>query len=216
MTATVAAAAAEQEARELDSYRDDGLLARALGRMLGPRVPVAPVLLVLAGAAPVAAAIVVGRADVGVAGVLVSWLVLCAGVSAGRPLADPLRWAVPPLVRAAEYATLIWLASLHGASALPAAYALLAVLAFRHYDGVYRLRHRAGAGLGWVQAVAGGWDGRVLAAFVLLAAGALPAGYYVAAALLGAAFVGDAAVGWIIEGRTERPTDYEDEEDEAQ
>jgi hypothetical protein len=216
MTATVAAAAAEQERRELAAYRDDGPLARVLGRTLGARLPVPPVVLVLAGALPLAVAIVAGGADDLVAGVLVGWLVLCAGASAGRPHADPLRWAAPPLVRAAEYATLIWIAALHGSSALPAAYALLAALAFRHYDRVYRLRHRDESAAGWVNAVAGGWDGRVLAAFVLLAAGALPAGYYVAAALLGAAFAGDAVAGWIIEGRTERPADYEDEEDEAQ
>jgi hypothetical protein len=216
MTAAVATAAAEQERRELAAYRDDGAPARALGRVLGPRVPVAPVLLVLAGALPTAVAIAAGGASTAVVGVLLAWLVLCGGVSAGRPNVDPLRWAVAPLLRAAEYAALIWIASRHGDSALPAAYALLAVLAFRHYDRVYRLRHRDESGLRWVDAVSGGWDGRVLAAFVLLAAGALPAGYYVAAALLGAAFVGDAVAGWIIEGRTERPGDYEDEEDEAQ
>ena len=37
----------------------------------------------------------------------------------------------------------------------------------------------------------GGWDGRLVAGFVLLAAGALPAGFFVAAAVLGAAFVGE-------------------------
>jgi hypothetical protein len=218
MSATIAPAAADQERRELTAYRDDGPLARLLARALGRRVPLAPVALVLAGALPLLAAIAIGGEDVDtwLAGVLVAWLVVCGGASAGRPHADALRWAVPPLLRLAEYAALIWIAALHGDSALPAAFALLAVLAFRHYDRVYRLRHRAGGGLDRVSTAGGGWDGRVLAAFVALAAGALPAAYYVAAALLGAAFVGDAAVGWIIEGRTERPAGYEDEEDEAQ
>jgi hypothetical protein len=218
MTATVAVAAAHQEQRELSAYRDDGPLALLLGRALGRRLPLPPVALALAGAVPLPVAIAIGGdgAETWLAGVLVAWLVLCGGASAGRPHAGALRWAVPPLLRLAEYAALIWIAALDGASALPAAFALLAVLAFRHYDRVYRLRHVRGGGLDWVSTAAGGWDGRVLAAFAALAAGALPAGYYVAAALLGAAFVGDAAVGWIIEGRTERPAGYDDEEDEAQ
>jgi hypothetical protein len=53
-------------------------------------------------------------------------------------------------------------------------------------------------------------------AFLLLIAGALPAGYFVAAAVLGVAFVGEAAYGWLAVGRVQRPLEYEDEEDEGQ
>ena len=52
--------------------------------------------------------------------------------------------------------------------------------------------------------------------FVLLVAGALPAGYFVAAAVLGVAFVGEAVYGWLAVGRVQRPLEYEDEEDEGQ
>jgi hypothetical protein len=67
-----------------------------------------------------------------------------------------------------------------------------------------------------VSAIAGGWDGRLIAAFVLLAAGALPAGFFVAAAVLGVVFVGETVVGWVVYGRVQRPLVYEDEEDEGQ
>jgi len=50
----------------------------------------------------------------------------------------------------------------------------------------------------------------------MLAAGALPAGYFVAAAVLGASFAGEAIYGWLAVGRVQRPLEYEDEEDEGQ
>ena len=58
---------------------------------------------------------------------------------------DQTRWAEPALLRAIEYAGLIWIAALAGESRVPAAFALLAALAFRHYDLVYRLRQRGTA-----------------------------------------------------------------------
>jgi hypothetical protein len=141
---------------------------------------------------------------------VVGWLVLAAGASSGRPHRDRLRWVVPPALRLAEYAGLLWLAALD--SAVPSAVALLAVLAFRHYDLVYRLRQRGDTPPAWLNAVAGGWEGRLLAAWVLLAVGALPAGLYVLAAVLGALFVGESAAGWA----RAAPALYEDEEDEGQ
>ena len=80
----------------------------------------------------------------------------------------------------------------------------------------YRLRHRGVMPAPWVSALSGGWDGRLVLAFLLLVAGALPAGYYVAAAVLGAVFVGEAAYAWFAVGRVQRPLEYEDEEDEGQ
>ena len=59
------------------------------------------------------------------AGALLAWLVVAAGVTGGRPLRDRLRWTVPPALRVAEYAGLLWLAAIAGASAVPAAFALL-------------------------------------------------------------------------------------------
>ena len=123
-------------------------------------------------------------------------------------------WAVTPLIRLSEYLALIWIAALHGESAYPAVYTLLAALAFRHYDLVYRLRHRGVVPARWVSALSLGWDGRLVLAFLLLAAGALPAGYFVVAGVLGAAFVGEAVYGWVVVGRIAQPLDDDEEDDE--
>jgi hypothetical protein len=120
------------------------------------------------------------------------------------------------MLRLAEYAGLLWLAALDSSAAVPGAFALLAALAFRHYDLVYRLRQRGDTPRGWLNAVGGGWDGRLVVGFVLLVAGALPAAFYVAAGLLGALFVGESAAVWARLARPEVPVLYEDEEDEGQ
>jgi hypothetical protein len=67
---------------------------------------------------------------------------------------------------------------------------------------------------GWLDAVAGGWDGRLVAAVVLLAAGALPAGLWVLAALLAVLFVFETVAEWRRFHAGEQPV-YDDEEDEA-
>jgi hypothetical protein len=134
----------------------------------------------------------------------------------GRPPGGRLAWAVPPLVRLVEYGGLVAIAALEGASALPAAFALLCALAFRHYDLVYRLRHRGETPPAWVNALAGGWEVRLLAAALLLAVGALPEAYWVAAAVYGAVFAGESAAGWATFSRARRPILYEDAEDEGQ
>jgi Family of unknown function (DUF5941) len=211
MTAVAVLAPAEP----ITVYRDDGPLARTLGAVLGRVVPLPAPLLIVLGLVPVLVAAVVGVSEP-VAAVIVAWLLLTASASSGARPRPKTRWAEPPLLRATEYITLIWIAGLAGSDAYPAAFALLAALTFRHYDLVYRLRHRGVVPARWVSALGGGWDGRVLVAFVLLVAGALPAGYYVAAAVLGAAFVGEAIYGWLAVGRVQRPLEYEDEEDEGQ
>jgi Family of unknown function (DUF5941) len=199
-------------------YRDDGPLALALGRALGPVVKLPAPLLIALGLLALVAAIAIGGADVslGVAGAVIAWVILTLGIASGTPPRPRIRWAEPPLMRATEYTALIWIAALEGPDAYPAAFALLAALTFRHYDLVYRLRHRGVVPARWVSRLSGGWDLRLVAAFALLAAGALPAGYFVAAGVLGVAFVSEAVYGWLAVGRVQRPLEYEDEEDEGQ
>jgi len=141
-----------------------------------------------------------------------TWLVLTAGASSGRPHTDRLRWAVLPVLRLAEYGTVLWLAAIAGGSGPPAAFALLAVVAFRQYDLVYRLRYQGGPPPQWVGDVAGGWEGRLIAAWVLLVAGALPAGLYVIAGVLGVVIVGESALSWARVQRASGVVEYEDEE----
>jgi phosphatidylglycerophosphate synthase len=198
----------------LEAYRDDGPLALALGRLAPPGLPAS--LLVLAGLAPPAIAIVLAGdgASWWLVAATLGWLVLLAGVSSGRPLRDRLRWAMPPALRAAEYGGILWIGAVAGA--VPAAFALLCAITFRHYDVVYRLRQRGETPPRWLNRAAGGWDGRLLAGLALGAAGALPAGFHVAAGLLALAFAGESIASWLTYGRTQQTPVYEDEEEDAE
>ncbi|MFL5844387.1 MAG: DUF5941 domain-containing protein [Solirubrobacteraceae bacterium] len=163
-------------------YRDDGPLAKLLGRAN----PVAPSLLLLLAVLPLGVVICLGeRGDAVVAAVL-AWLVLLGGLSrGGNTEADRFAWAIPSLLRAGEYAALIWLA--------PAAtLAVLTPLALRHYDLVYALRYRGGP----PTSPTGGWDGRLVIAFVLYVLDALPGGFYVLGGILGALFLADTVASW--------------------
>jgi hypothetical protein len=217
MSATTAIAPPRETTATLETYRDDGPISRALGSALGGAVALPPAALLVAAAIPLAAAVALGRDDASnvTVGVVIAWVVLCAGVSSARPHADSLRWLVPPLLRLIESASLIWIAAAAGPSSAPAAFALLAAVAFRQYDLVYRLRYRGVTAPRWVGDVGGGWDGRLLGGFVLLAAGALPAGFFVAAAVLAAVFVSESVAGWAQLRRAPGPALYEDEEDEG-
>jgi len=197
MTATVAPA---EQRPALPSntavYRDDGPLALAIGRAAGARVPVpAMALLLLGTGAILALAAFAGRdASTGLAAAAVAWLVLTLGLTSGRWPKESFHWTVPPIVRLGEYATLAWLAAI--ADAVPAAFALICALTFRHYDLVYRLRHRAEVPPRWLNLLAAGWEGRVIIAWLLLALGALPEAMYVWAALLGSVSVAETVVAW--------------------
>jgi hypothetical protein len=197
-------------------YRDDGPIARAIARELGGELPLPGSVLALFALLPLAVVVIVAGGDVSNfgAGVVLGWVLLLGGSAGGARGRPKIAWAVTPLLRLTEYVGLIWIAGLHGASAYPAAFALIFALQFRHYDLVYRLRHRGVVPARWVSALSLGWDGRVVLAYLLLVAGALPAGYYVVAAVLGVAFVGEAAYGWVVVGRVEQPIGDEDEEDE--
>ena len=91
--------------------------------------------------------------------------VLLAGASAGRPLRDRMRWTVPPALRVIEYARdPLGRPRSPAPSSVPAAFALLAAITFRHYDIVYRIRQRSSTPPRWLNRAAGGWDGRLLVA----------------------------------------------------
>ncbi|NED89642.1 CDP-alcohol phosphatidyltransferase family protein, partial [Streptomyces sp. SID11233] len=61
--------------------------------------------------------------------------VVSSALAVARPLKGALDWLVPPFLRAAEYGTILLLAARsdpHGA--LPAAFGLVAAVAYHHYD----------------------------------------------------------------------------------
>jgi hypothetical protein len=189
-------------------------LSRGRARGLTPEPELA---LVLVAVVPLLALIAFGGDSVSepVAGAAIAWMVLWGGIASGAPLGGNLRWALLPILRASEYGGLLWLAALAGSDAFPAAFALLAALAFRHYDLVYRMRLRGTPPPPWVGNLSLGWDGRLIGGYLLLVLGALPAGFFVVAAVFGVAFVADAVSVWVGGGRSE-PGELDDEEDEEE
>ncbi|MBB4157830.1 phosphatidylglycerophosphate synthase [Streptomyces cinereoruber] len=93
-----------------------------------------------------------------------------AGLAVAQPLKGALDWLVPPLFRAAEYTTVLVLAARSDSpGALPAAFGLVAAVAYHHYDTVYRIRGGTGAPPAWLVRVTGGHEGRTLLVTVLAA-----------------------------------------------
>lgn len=96
--------------------------------------------------------------------------VAAAGVAVAHSLKGPLDWLVPPIFRAAEYSLILILAARSEVNgALPAAYGLVAAVAYHHYDTVYRIRGGTGAPPAWLVRTIGGHEGRVLLVTVLAA-----------------------------------------------
>jgi hypothetical protein len=210
------AASATEAPRKLLAYRDDGPVAGAIGAVLGRAARIPPPALAVAGALPLFVAIVItgdGASDELIAGVL-AWFIVVAGASAGRLDTGRLRWISTPVLRATEYAALTWMGAIAGGSGVAAAFALMCVLAFRHYDLVYRQRHLGIDTPAWVGVLSGGWAGRLIAAWVLLVAGALPTGFFIAAAVFGVVFVAESAVSWLRSEPADELEVYDEEEDE--
>ncbi|MFJ6842034.1 DUF5941 domain-containing protein [Streptomyces griseoluteus] len=161
----------DRAARALADLADTGPLAGALGRVFKRGLPglAVPAVAFLGGAAVVACSALTGFGGwlpvVG-AGVYV----LTSALATARPLKGSLDWLVPPFFRAAEYGTVLALAAradVHGA--LPAAFGLVAAVAYHHYDTVYRIRGDAGAPPAWLVRAIGGQEGRTLLVTVLAA-----------------------------------------------
>lgn len=217
MSAVAATRSAASGARSrLDAYRDDGPLALALGRALGAAVPIPAALLTVLCGLPLVVLLAIdgGRVSEGGLGAAAAWAVLAGGVARGRPDTGRFAWIVPPVLRLLEYGTLLAFAALAGPPAVPACFALVAALAFHHYDTVYRLRHQGVAPPRWLSLAGGGWDGRILVGYVLLLAGAARTGFLVAAIVLVVVYVAESTSGWLRFTQAQRPALYDDEEDE--
>ncbi|GAA2258134.1 hypothetical protein GCM10010415_19770 [Streptomyces atrovirens] len=164
----------DRAARALADLADSGPLVQALtGPLKNParRLPgfTAPAVALLGGLAVVATALLTGFGG--------PWTIVAAGgyvltsaLAVARPLKGALDWLVPPFLRAAEYGTVLALAAKADVNgALPAAYGLVAAVAYHHYDTVYRIRGNAGASPRWLVRAIGGHEGRTLAVAVLAA-----------------------------------------------
>ncbi|GAA2486582.1 DUF5941 domain-containing protein [Streptomyces longisporus] len=158
----------DRAAKALADLADNGPLASFLGRVT-PRQLGGPFLIALAGTVVLAVSLFSGVIWAPVVGALV--FANTAGQALRRPLKGALDWLVPPLFRAAEYGTVLILAAKADVNgALPAAFGLVAAVAYHHYDTVYRIRGNAGAPPAWLVRAIGGHEGRTLLVTVLAAA----------------------------------------------
>ncbi|MFG3344407.1 DUF5941 domain-containing protein [Streptomyces sp. NPDC048018] len=161
----------DSAARALADLADSGPLAELQARLLRGRTGVvAPVFVAALGAVVmVAGALALPSGDVRLIPVAVIY-VMTAGLAVARPLKGALDWLVPPFFRAAEYVTVLALAAkADSAQALPAAFGLVAAVAYHHYDTVYRIRGGTGAPPAWLVRTIGGHEGRTLVVTVLAA-----------------------------------------------
>lgn len=162
----------ERAAQALADLADSGPAAGALARATGTfarRLPgPAPLAAAVAGAA--ALVLTAALAGYGSPWTVVAALVYCvtSGLAVARPLTGALDWLVPPVFRAAEYGTVLVLAARADVpGALPAAFGLVAAVAYHHYDTVYRIRGGTGAPPRWLVRAVGGHEGRALAVALL-------------------------------------------------
>ena len=119
---------------------------------------------------------------------------LLAGPASAHPHSGRLDWLVPPIMRAIEYGYLATLAFAHDVSK-PLTYAFIGVLAYHHYDTVYRTRQRLWPAK-WVFRAGLGWDGRLLIAAVATLAGVLPLTIAVLTVYLGLLFGVESIYTW--------------------
>ncbi|MDN0198661.1 DUF5941 domain-containing protein [Streptomyces sp. S.PNR 29] len=164
----------DRAARALADLADSGPLAQGFAQAFrnpARRLPgfTAPVVALLGGLAVTALAL---TGDFGAPWPVIGAFVyaVTSGLAVTRPLKGALDWLVPPFFRAAEYLTVLILAARADVNgALPAAFGLVAAVAYHHYDTVYRIRGNAGAPPAWLVRAIGGHEGRTLLVTVLAA-----------------------------------------------
>lgn len=159
----------DRAARALADLADSGPLAELLSRAVRGVPRHAASCLALAGGALVTCSALVWGAGWQTV-VCAAGYVLLSSAAVARPLKGALDWLVPPFFRAAEYGTVLALAAeAHVNGALPAAFGLVAAVAYHHYDTVYRIRGDAGAPPALLVRAIGGQEGRTLLVTVLAA-----------------------------------------------
>ncbi|MCX4782751.1 DUF5941 domain-containing protein [Streptomyces sp. NBC_01264] len=158
----------DRAAQALADLADSGPVAELTGRLVGRRIPGAGIAAAVVGSGVLlwaAWAYGFGSRQVIVAA---AFYAVLAGAAVARPLKGALDWLVPPVFRAAEYTTVLILAAKADVpGALPAAFGLVAAVAYHHYDTVYRIRGGTGAPPHWLVRTIGGHEGRILLITVL-------------------------------------------------
>ena len=195
------------------------MIALAIGRVLGRAVPVPALALLAAGPAVLFAAVAIAgdEASPALAAAVLAWLILTVGATSARRPRASFMWAVAPLVRLGEYVDAALAGRHRGSRGVPAAFALLAVLAYRHYDLVYRMRHRGDATPAWLNRLALGWDGRLVHRLgAARARGAAGGDVRLGRRARRSLSVAETVMAWRRFEASRRPSEYESEEDEAE
>ncbi|MFI0357728.1 DUF5941 domain-containing protein [Actinomadura sp. 9N407] len=186
----------------LRAYRDDGPVAWLLGRLAERRpsrlwpTPVFGTAAALLLTGVLLAASTGGRDVPALFVPLVA--VLLAAAPACRSLSGRIDWLVPPGIRTIEYGYLAVLGFTQDVAA-PLVYVLLAVLAYHHYDIVYRTR-QGFRPPEWLFRAGLGWDGRMLVVALAGLSGLVPFAYAALAVYLGVLFVGESVAVWVRAG----------------
>ena len=189
-------------------YRDDGPLASQLGVLAGGQIPA--LLTAFAGALVTLILVLTGVSDL--PGITIATPVvamLLAGLGGGTAHRGRVDWLIPPILRVTEY-TFIAVVGLSSDTPPAVVYALLAAMAFHHYDLVYRVRQRI-APPSWVSLAGLGWDGRMLVVALGAIFGIHPFAFTALAGYLWVLFAGESVRSWLATPRQSQTVDLEEE-----
>ena len=199
----------------LVTYRDDGIIAQALGRFVDGQLP--PLLPAIVGVTVTIVLSGVGVAHLSGAMVFAPVVAMAlAGLGSGHPHDGRIDWLVPPLLQVGEYVFLTALA-LAGHVPIPLLFALIGVLVLHHYDIVYRVRRDAAAAPAatarsmaatsgsaptaapprWIAKAGLGWEGRMLAGALGAMFGVEVFAFAVLAVYLWVLFGWESLTGWV-------------------
>ncbi|MFI6938243.1 DUF5941 domain-containing protein [Streptomyces sp. NPDC050418] len=208
----------DRAARALADLADNGALASYISRIRrtsgGRRMPFAPLILALIGAGALIANVSTGSGTSLIVGAV--FYTVMSGLALSAPLTGPLDWLVPPVFRAAEYGTVLILAAQAEVNgALPAAFGLVAAVAYHHYDTVYRIRGGTGAPPHWLVRAIGGQEGRTLVVAVaaaLLSSQDFTVALTVMAVLVALVVLTESIRFWVIAARQGAPAVHDEGE----
>jgi hypothetical protein len=182
----------------LQAYRDDGPVSVLLGRLFQGALPAfAPVLVAAVVTLVLLVTGGVGSDDPALFTPVVA--LLLTGPASANAHRGRLDWLVPPIIRAIEYGYLAVLGFAHDVPE-PLVYLLIAVLAYHHYDVVYRTRQKFWPPE-WIFRAGLGWDGRMLLVAAAGLVGAVPIAYGALALYLALLFGAESVSTWTRTGR---------------
>lgn len=180
---------------DIPRQRDDGVLARAIGRVAGRRFPPVPVALpaLAASLAVLAAAIARHTPPTWVAPATAA-LALLAALGSAAPHTGALDWLTPAALRAMEYTFILAVIAV-GHVPQPLGYGLLCALVFYHYDLAGRIEKQASPiiGTGLVR----GWELRTVLLAAATIAGWATGAYVVGVVAIGGVVVIGSIAGWL-------------------